>query len=556
MKTVKHISLIMALCLAFAASACAKKEPETSAVSESVSEVTREKEPVASVSEPEPEPQPEEKEFPYSTYNELNTELTKQTRETLLSTGAISEDETIFYTDMYDDFEEDDSESLFYEDDSRTEVRMFVSFDDSGFKNLYVASYDVEIKNGSGRFDSLSVRVLDEYAVEVRAEDESRVPYELGQLLSSQLCWLRTDSLETVRAFVKKATADGTLTRYSKVIDYIYEKSEDKELFKDPVKLAMFFFKDLDESGIERFKCDVDYDIVRYKEPDGRMDYIGFKCFKKLPGGVVLYYPLWAHEGIYEEAMFKQEHLATVTAEILDEAYPEYPPYGEKLTNVFYKVAETEDGSATLYGLFSDDCPQNGGVIRIKDKIIPIYMGHDLSWNTGFWAGDFDHDGKKEYAFTANDGHGTGFYHEALYVVDPDDNNTVCVFRSYDDVSLGSDDVYGKIKSEYDETTNEVSFWIEDQGVAGPKGSITLPDNYWTEYWGGEETFAGLGFGDLFYVRCEKGKLFFVAKGGILAKESVSPDYEFSVDLLGDLTYKNGVVTLDNLRLQPGSDLW
>ena len=552
MRKTKHISLILAMSLILAAgSACSKSVPEASVISDSASIVSEEKGPVTSVSETEEE-KSEIGVFKYSTWTEFDEDLLRMTRKELLKRGAIGEDEKLFY--QFSDVDIDET----YEWDEITSENVwdsempFISFDENGIKNIFIAVLNEETNGVAARINSFRVVSLDEYSREKKDAGEDykcTTPMSLSWILVSELSWLRTDSLDDTKAFINEATADGTLTKHSRVIDYIYEKSADKEMFKDPVKLAKFFFPCLKDKELDSLKADEESVDVTYIE-DGALQVITFYSFRKLSGNERVYYPASGYPWMHEQVVNRHEILDNVTAEKLDEAYDTQPAWGEGGLSSFYKAAENEDTGAVLYGLFQADSIE-GAVLRTKDEIIPVFAAESLDWGTELYAGDFDGDGKTEYAFTTCGGHGTGYFQEVLYVVDPGEKNNVCRFDNYNDLSYGSVNPVDFVKYEYDEENGDLNFWLDENGTLSSRGNMIIDEAYRKQCWDEGDAFNSLVFGDLFYITFEGDKLGFRLLGGITTVEHGIPDYTYAVALLGDINYKNGVITYDNLRLVP-----
>ena len=551
MRKTKCISMILAFSLALAASsACSKSVPETSVVSETVSSVSEEKELVASVSEQEEE-KSEIGVFKYATWTEFNEDLLRMTREELLKKGAITEDEKLYYqfadVDIGEVYEWDEITS----EDVWDSEEAFFSFDENGLKNVFIAVINEETNGCAARINSFRVVSLDEYSREKKDADgyKTAVPQALASVFASELCWLRTDSLDDMRTFLSEVTADGTLTKHSRVIDYVYEKASDKEVFKDPVKLAKFFFPYLKDVELNELKNDETCEYVSYME-EGALQAISFYCFKRLPGGEKLYYPASGYAWMYEAAVKRHEILDNVTAEKLDAAYDSHPDWDKAVTSPFYKAAENKETGAVLYAVFDGE-PIEGAVLRTKDEVIPVYTVEDLEWGTELYAADYDGDGETEYAFTTCGGHGTGYFQAVLYVVDPGEKNKVCRFENYSDLRFGNGYSVDIVKHSYDDKTGEVTFWLDDNGNVSSKGSMIIDEDYRLNCWDEGTTLSDLAYGDLFYITADGGKLGFRVVGGVVTEGHAIPDYTYAVTICGDLNYKNGVITYDNLRLVP-----
>ncbi|MBO4679667.1 MAG: hypothetical protein J5626_08350 [Lachnospiraceae bacterium] len=535
-------------------SACGKKVPGPVSVSErvteSVSSVTEDKEEV-SVSEKELE-----EEFPevsFTSWRDFYAELYRMTRDALLEKGEITEDEKLFYSGN-SDFDKDEEYGQIDSINAWDSEMPFITFDDKGLKNVFV----VELSEATGgnivTIKSFDVSNLDEYS-KAPKDDEYRnaVPDSFEVLMTTRLCHLRSDSLDSVREFVNKVTEDGALSRNSRVIDYIYEKSGDKEMFKDPIKLAKFFFPYLKDIELQSIKDDVEHELVTYTEGE-KDQVIRFSSFKRLSGGERVYYPEKWWNWNLETVKHKHGILDNVTAELLDKAYEDHPAWDDAGLSPYYIAAETEDKSAVLYGLFDAE-PYPGAVLRTGDGIYPLYTVNDLEWGTELWANDFDGDGEKEYAFTACAGHGTGFFQGELYIVDPGEKNVLSRFNNFDDMFNSVGSAYDMVRYEYDEESGRLTYWLEEDGARKCEGSLDIDKEYW-KMWGDDATFGELVFGDIFTITYENGVLGFSIGGGLTPKGSYAPSFNYSVNILGDFVYKNGIITYDNLRFETHVEDW
>lgn len=243
-----------------------------------------------------------------------------------------------------------------------------------------------------------------------------------------------------------------------------------------------------------------------------------------------------------------QKVVENLTLEDLDDAHPNPPEWDgfHEDGSMFFVAAQTEDESATLYCVYDDEYFIDGYMIlRINDRIIPINEMAEYGWGIGLFQGDFDKDGEDEYAVTINDGHGTGFYREKLFVADPGEDEPICTLGvdglQYD---YELENIYPKVKSEYDETTKEFTYWLEDKGSASAKESVSLKGVFEED-----EKYKEMLFGDLFSITFEDGQLGFLARGGFVTDKRMG-DYDYSLVLKGNFIYKDGSITCDNLYLE------
>ena len=259
--------------------------------------------------------------------------------------------------------------------------------------------------------------------------------------------------------------------------------------------------------------------------------------------------------GQEEPAAVEWEYLIkNVTIEELDGAHPTEPAwdgFSDGIDSPFFVAAVDENSDAKLYGVYDNynEYADGGGVLRIGEKLFRIYDYIDYAWSTRLFSADFDGDGKTEYALVRNDGHGTGFYREAVYIADPEDSDGLTTFNDLEGIYEGGG-LYNMIKYEYDKDSSELTYWLEENGTRRSEGVLAIPKEFF-DSWEGGATFGELVYGDIFNITFDdEGKLGFLAKGGITGEGFGYPLYDYSVDLRGDLIYKDGTLTYDNLRLE------
>lgn len=139
--------------------------------------------------------------------------------------------------------------------------------------------------------------------------------------------------------------------------------------------------------------------------------------------------------------------------------------------------------------------------------------------------------------------------------MDPDEADMVKLF-DLDDLMLYNGNIFSHIKSVVDYDNSSISYWLEDDGKKFFEGKASL-----AEYAKDTLRPERLSFGDQLSIEYSDGKWRFIAEGGIIWSEADSnqeevvwkerpqPDYEWYIDLTGDIQYKNGYFTYENIEL-------
>jgi len=489
-------------------------------------------------------------EFLYKTYGELKAGVLSEAQKALAEAGTTGDGEVLFYV-----ADDDEYSARSVDDKNVYETEEYlVSFDEKGIKNIFIIECVIETNGNAARINSLNVLTPEGYIKKAGNNESGEViPYGFSELLRTSFVRLRTGSADAYEKLVSEVTACCDLAEKSCVIEYEYEKASDKTVYADPAGVMKRFFPSFSIDGFERIKLFEGTELLKGGEFE-ETRVIEFNKVRGRSDDVVIFIPESGHLWEYESAVKAHELLDNVTAAELDNAhedYPEWEGFFDDKDSSFFVAGKTSDGSAVLYGIYNVNewSMANGAILRTKDAITPVFTNIDYGWNVDVFAGDFDGDGKEEYAFTRNDGHGTGFYREALYIVDPDKADPV-TWLDGDDVFFGREDICGKVKYEYDDASGVLTFWLEENGVRADEGKMEIPKDFWS-MWDSDATFGELIYGDLFYITFEDGVLGFMAKGGVTAGDYNVPDYTYSVDFCGDIVYKDGHVSFDNFRLEP-----
>ncbi|MBO4616604.1 MAG: hypothetical protein J5717_04575 [Lachnospiraceae bacterium] len=324
------------------------------------------------------------------------------------------------------------------------------------------------------------------------------------------------------------------------------------EPFKDPVTAVKTAFPCMKDKDAEYIKAYEHMGYVVFAEGE---DVLSVEVFvvTKTEDGECLYFPYYADNTLPEAAIRTNEEFAKITSADFENAL-DYDTFykiamDEKEDTVsenLYLVKESEDGKAQCYGLTHAD----GSIIKMGDYVAPVYYEALDFWPMQFLTvEDYDNDGEDECAFTFNGGHGTGYYVDSLFVVDPGEEKPVSFFMNDADMTSSygyynyGENIYYKVGYEYDETTAEMSFWLDKDGKKINKGSFTYDEEY--AKMGNNQ----LCFGDQLRFESEGKKLSFEAAGGFYGPNSGWVDYVYSLILEGELTYKNGVIKVKNLNL-------
>ena len=235
------------------------------------------------------------------------------------------------------------------------------------------------------------------------------------------------------------------------------------------------------------------------------------------------------------EADENQRFLYSATIEALEasKVYTTEDWYSDNVASDYFFIGEFEGSSAELFILTNGA----GYIVRVKDDLYPVAVyANDIEPHYMI-AADFDKDGDTEYGFTACLGRGTGFYSEELMIIDPGEENNPILF-GVDDLMIKDGNFFENVKAEEDKENNSYNFCLDIDGRISDKGSAYLASEIT-----GDHQFAGLVFGDIFYIRFIGDQWLFDALGGTTWSDIYMPQYEDGVHLYGKLIYKDGAVT-------------
>lgn len=209
--------------------------------------------------------------------------------------------------------------------------------------------------------------------------------------------------------------------------------------------------------------------------------------------------------------------------------------------DMFVLLYEADKDDIALYGLYGGE----GLILRDGSDVYPIYatwMGPQSIWPTVNKA-DYDNDGTKEYALWMVLGTGTGFHHDGLFMLEPDEGQETGL-RVH---QLTTDDMlyqFDVIDYTFDEETNILKV---DTGSGNVEMDLT---KYLEEQ---EEEYTGLGWGDLIFIEEKDGQWYITMSAGITLSNYVQPSYECGMDFTAPVTYmengyfQTGEISIENV---------
>ena len=292
-------TLIVLLTLALLAG-CNKTESEPASISESVASVSTEEQSEVSVSEPEEaeeedeeeaeeEAEEEEEVVYYHTMNELADGICKRTWDASRACGAIDEDELLFYVSAFEDTETLDPVLQFSVGETWDAEYAYVSFNKKGVRDTFITSVTLVSDENGVKVTSFKIDICESYAKKFATDEKGRVVSAyLSGVYEAPFKKLRTYSPELRDEFMTKIMADGTVNRDTTVWEYVYDRTEDKEIFKDPVKLTKYLFPFLEDKELKWVETTEETGFVAFIDENGTHG-IEYKCFKKTEDGENLY---------------------------------------------------------------------------------------------------------------------------------------------------------------------------------------------------------------------------------------------------------------------------
>ena len=207
--------------------------------------------------------------------------------------------------------------------------------------------------------------------------------------------------------------------------------------------------------------------------------------------------------------------------------------------DMFVLLYKDDKEDVALYGLYGGD----GLILRDGSDIYPVYtswMGPQSIWPTVKKA-DYDNDGTKEYALWMVLGTGTGFHHDGLFMLEPDEEQETGLRVN----QLTTGDMlyqFDVIDYTFDEETNILKV---DTGAESVEMDLT---KYLEEQ---EEEYTGLGWGDLIFMEEKGGQWYITMAAGVTLSNYVQPQYECGMDFTAPVTYmENGYFQVGEISIE------
>lgn len=354
----------------------------------------------------------------------------------------------------------------------------------------------------------------------------------------------------TLEAIMKEAG----LKEDMPIISLLYSRDGEED-YSNPVTTVDRLLPELKECSKKTFAWNAKNVLVFVDLGNDQELLINTPVMGKASDGTALYGI--SNEGYYSEEIAeskKKLYGATITdlENSKDVTYTNI--FNDDTDSDYFFIKGIEGKDAQLFGLTN----YGGFIIKDGNNIYPVDLYVDNNPPGFFVKSDFDKDGFDEYGFNTCVGRGTGYWVEALVIVDPGENDMVKVF-DMDDLQIYNGDLFSHIKSEVDENDHSISYWLETDGKKKYEGTTYLSD-YFTD------TFKPVkyGFGNQLSIEYSKGSWHFQAGGGIIWKEEIKengkefwherlePSYEWPLNLNGDIQYKDGKLSYTNLELIPG----
>lgn len=476
----------------------------------------------------------------YVYLSETEEAILKITKEYLVACEKLDAGDTLFFSST-SDFQNAVSPQMKITHTWDYQMLTF-TLKDGSLDKIFVTDVVRAGSEAGEKLESVKVCDLEEHVKSVEEtgdEYSSIVPYSLCNTLDAPISYLRALDMADVVSLIGDAEKTVTLTRDSALMDYIYAKAPDINLYKNPEEMVANIFPFISTENLRWEKTGEFGGYVIVSDESGEQA-VEVKLCRKTDDGDYLY-----TIGAGNMAQYSDRHEAiaiidSATPEKLKDALPfcnsEFPD------KPYYVVDSLEDQGVTLYGLNE----YLGYILKVGDEIIPVYSESGLGWDGGLEAADYDNDGNIEYAITGCSGRGTGFYLETLFIVDLDEERKVTWFDPDKDLKSENPCIYDSVKFDYDKETRTLNYYLLIGDEKSNEGSLELSE----EFVGGRE-IADIFYGDQFHVTLDNGKLGFIANSGINLN-GMWTAYEYTVDLIADLNYKDGKITYGNVRLEAG----
>ncbi len=542
----KNIYLV--LCLALFMCACGSVTDNTiSTVSDTPpsASVNEEKEVTTIIEEEETLPV-------FASWADLTDFLLNGAADKLIADGVISDANSVFY-DYYLDYAPG-MKDIFNEGGAESRSGSFFCYSDSGEIKFLKYTYTAELVD-----DSLYVYSCDYYNMEENIEliksGNAEKWDDSYYLLHGYGTYCLSTTFEELISYQDSTRArkledimkDNGLTKDMPLMSLLYKKGDIND-YASPVLAVKKLIPELDAECEELFWPSMDECMVKATLENGTEMIVGTLELGKTPDGAPLY-GLFSG-GVYREE-FAEEKEKLYNAKIADLEEARSFTYDDVYAGAsdfdYFFVKDIEGQDAELFALENYE----GYLLRVEDKIYPINQFVADFAPKNLIAADFDKDGTTEYGFQVCDGRGTGFWTEALIIVDPDEKNPVKKFNS-NDLKIYNGNIFSKIKSEVATDNNSIMYWLEQEDDGFYGGNIDLSETV-----SEDKKPTRLYAGDLISIDYIEEKWVLEASIGIIWNfkyedglwyESI-PFYDEPLFLRGDIAYENGRLTYNNIRL-------
>lgn len=299
---------------------------------------------------------------------------------------------------------------------------------------------------------------------------------------------------------------------------------------------------------------------------DGELEYVfsdGEKAYLQMAQYNDIWYPCYIKDFYWERnpeaksrdleflEQYKQGniYLQEVTADTLRgvkesaESGTVKSEWYDKLENRFIILNQAEGYDAVLYAMYGG----NGLVLRVGNQVCPIYM----SWVSPqmhlpvLLAGDYDSDGRTEYAIRTHFKTGTGVSGDQLYIVELDnDGYQIHPFEEYDKQRM-----LDRIDYDYEEASHLLVVHQDNGRDVYMSLGKFLQD---TGEDGKSAEFEQLVFGDIESFFLMDGRWYYAAEGGIRTDNRPSPQYECSMQMICPVIYREAEgFELGSMQFEP-----
>lgn len=213
------------------------------------------------------------------------------------------------------------------------------------------------------------------------------------------------------------------------------------------------------------------------------------------------------------------------------------------LENKYLILDSLANDNASLYGMYGGDAM----IVRIDDQIIPIL----INWISPqmimpkLYAGDYDHDGEKEYLLKTHLRTGTGISGENIYIMDKYAGQDEYTFIYVDESKYYSQ--LDKLEYKFDETSKALTISSEESEAVLDLSEALKDGNKFVNF-----LFGGIDSFDI-----DGDNIIFNVTGGCVFDYSPMVQYDYAVKLSCPLEYsKSSVFVLGPIQLEVDEDVW